>query len=266
MSRQILAELGTRRAASALAGNDRDAFRTATEEVLRWAALPELCLRMAQFSRRAGEADLALRCCEGALTLDPAFAPALSLKGAVLLDLGREEEAERVLRAAGEGESAFAQPHALLGILAARREDWRSARREFTRALVLEPNQPDILHDRALAALADGDPPSAEADLRAALEVAPDHRRARARLAGLLLQAGKRGEAGEVLCGGCAAVQASALDSDSLREMLLMAAQAGFPPCVREWLERTPPGDSDSMRLAKAYLGAEARTLGNQQR
>lgn len=266
MSRQILAELATRRASAALSLNDRAGVRAAVEEALAWSALPEICLRGAQIARRAGEADLALRSCDGALALNPTSAPALSLKGALLLDLGRLEEAERALRAAGEGESALSQPHALLGILAARREEWPSARREFTRALELEPDQPDILHDRALAAIAEGDATSAEADLRAALRVAPHHRRACARLARLLLQSGRRGEAGEVLCGWCAAVPASALESDSLREMLLMAAQAGFPPCVRAWLERSPPAESDSMRLARAYLGAEARTLASQQR
>lgn len=266
MSRQILAELATRRAEAALAAGQTAQALGALSEVLARADLPELLLRAGQQARRAGDPELALRAADGALRRAPDLAPALVLKGALLVEEGRDTEAEAALRAAAEADPRLAQPQALLGQMAARRGDWAGAREAFGRSLDLDPGQPELRHDRALAALAMGDPGAAEADLRAALAVRPGHHASRLRLIRLLGDSGRGAEVAPVLCGGCSAEAAPAWPTPALREFLLVAARSGFPPCVGEWLRRSPPSDEESLALASAYAKAEAEVRRGQQR
>jgi len=266
MSRQVLAELATRRAEASLAAGRGEEAREALVESIARADLPELLLLSGQLARRAGDRELALRAAGEALARRPGFAPALYLRGSILMEDGREGDARSALQAAAAADPSLPQPEALLGQMAARHGDWGSAREAFGRSLALEPRQPDILHDRALSSLALGDAPSAEADLRAALALEPGHRPSRLRLVRLLAESGRRAEAAQVLCGACAVDTASAWPAPALRDLLLYAARLGFPPCVDPWLSRWKPTGEEGRGLAASYADAEAQVRRSQQR
>jgi Tfp pilus assembly protein PilF len=266
MSRQMMAELATRRAEAYLGSGKTKEAGESLREAISTADLPELFLRIAQIARRAGDGELALEAAREALSRNPRMAPALSLQGAVLMDSGREDESAQVLRAASDADPTLAQPHALLGLAAARRKDWGSARAAFDKSLELDPDQPELLYDRALVKISSGDTTAAEPDLRRTLALAPGHRKARLLLAQLQIRAGRKAEARDILCEICSRNPASKEAAKDLQEVLLLAAGAGFPPCVEEWLDRSPPTSMDGKALAVSYSATAQKVRGAQQR
>lgn len=259
MSRQLLAELATRRAEAALSRSQREAASAAVTAALAAADLPELFLLSGQQARRAGDPQLALRATQECLARRPGFAPALYLKGSLLIETGEESEGRAALLAASAADPSLPQPHSLLGALAARRGDWASARESFNRSLEIEPRQPELLLDRARVSAALGDLSAAEADLRAALRLRPEDRGCRVRLVKLLAQSQHTREAAEELCAGCDIGPAEGWSAPVLKEFLLVAAQVGFPPCVGEWLRSAHFQDSERDHLRAGYLFAQGR-------
>lgn len=261
MSRQILAEIATKRAQVLLSMGAKGQASEALREAEGLADLSPLLLRVGQLARRSGDEELAHRSLDAALDLDPEMTAALSLKGAILWEMGRGEESVRALAAAARKDPSLPQPHALLGQIAAKKGEWKAAGEYLSRSLALDPDQPEVLHDRALVSLASGDTVTAITDLRAALALSPEFLSARLRLAGALMDAGDSGGASETLCGGCGAHRAGGMEARELQSFLLLSARAGFPACVGAWLSADPPQSPEARRIAEAYT-ATARQVG----
>jgi len=97
---------------------------------------------LAAYYAKDGRLDDSLREYERAAALPPPWsqAKALAGKGAVLADLGREDEAERVLREALELDPRCAQAHRNLWVLYGRQRKFPEALTEAKAASLLEPN------------------------------------------------------------------------------------------------------------------------------
>ncbi|RMH21153.1 MAG: tetratricopeptide repeat protein [Acidobacteria bacterium] len=154
-----------------------DAALSTLEQVL--AALPEdlESLKMkAQALGHKGDVDAAIQ------TLDQLAAAgdvaALQLIINLLLDAGREEEAQAYMAKLPEGTKV--DPNALLntGIDKYNANELDSALSYFDRAAQENPDLPDVYYYRGLAYLAKGDVEAAKADFQKLLDLAPDHPKA----------------------------------------------------------------------------------------
>lgn len=256
MSRQILADLATRRIERALIEGAPSEAEPAIRLGLRRSDLPELFLRLGQQARRAGRTELAMEASRQALIRNPGFAPGLVLQGTLLFESGHREAAEHALLSAADLDPSLPQTFAQLGRIAASRMRWEYARSAFTRALELDPERADLLYDRALVALAMKDGAAAIRDLRAALRADPSLHAARNRIVSLYLDAGELPLAEKILCEGWSVGEAAAPHGEALKERLLLSARCGFPGCTASWMEGAIVRSTGERDLLEAYRSA----------
>jgi putative PEP-CTERM system TPR-repeat lipoprotein len=104
---------------------------------------------------------------------DPAIAARLiASRGMALLDLGREEDAERAFRRALERQE-IAEAYSGLARVAARREDLEATARHVEAGLAIDDDHAGLLMDRGNLRLARGETDLALEDFRAAMEREP---------------------------------------------------------------------------------------------
>jgi cellulose synthase operon protein C len=138
----------------------------------------------------AGRALDAKNAVDSALLKSPQSEPLVFLKGFVVEQLGKPDEARALYeKAAAQDPSDFA-PHLGLGRLALKSGDLARAGAEIALAVEKGPRQPDAQTALGDWKIARRDPAGAEAAYRAALSLDPDHARAHAGLARVALERG----------------------------------------------------------------------------
>jgi len=230
MSRQVLASDLVRRARGGDGGGE------ALARALYLSDLAPLDLRIAQMARDFGDHDLSLKSLDQALKIDPYLAPALSLKGFILLQSGKNEESRAVLKRAIDLDPSLPQPPSTLGLLSVEEKKWKEAEAWFSRSLELDPGQAATLYNRARARLQLGKTEGAKEDLVSALQVDTTLFPARSLLLDLLRQQESLEESEAVLCGICKAHKPSDLSPEWLASFLVHASRLHFPSCIHDWL------------------------------
>jgi Flp pilus assembly protein TadD len=132
---------------------------------------------------------------ENLVRLNPDSALAHNGVGAIYLDRGEEQRAEREFREALRLQPGHAAALNNLGILAQRRGDLVEARRLYREALVARPNQADVWNNLGTLYEAEGDLARATVAYGEAVRLDPAVPRFMANLAGVLAAQGKRKEA-----------------------------------------------------------------------
>jgi tetratricopeptide (TPR) repeat protein len=108
---------------------------------------------------------------------------------------GDLKEAEVQLRALGEGSPGWALPWIELSEVQIALGAWDLARASISQAAVLDPANPRVYHDRALAEQALGELGVAEQDEAFAVKLRPEYAEAQANLAEIWWRDGRRQEA-----------------------------------------------------------------------
>jgi len=140
----------------------------------------------------AGRLEESLKEYERAATLPPLRAQILALagKGAVLADLGREAEAERVLREVLVQDPNCAQAHRNLWVLYGRRKMYGAALKEAEAAAAIEPGNPENYNRMASIHVFMGQLDKATESYRKCSELDPFQPLYRVRLGVLYMQKG----------------------------------------------------------------------------
>lgn len=113
------------------------------------------------------------------------------LRGLVLLNLGRDQEAAKALETSIALEPDYAPGHAGLANLSARRNDIAAAVARYDKAFALTPLVSPYAYSAAQLSFASGDLPGAETRLREVVRRFPSHAGARNDLAWLLAEKGE---------------------------------------------------------------------------
>jgi tetratricopeptide (TPR) repeat protein len=120
-------------------------------------------------------------------------------RGFALRRLGSKIEALEDCRKASELNPANFKPHLNAALILAQDfEDYEEGLKEFNKALGLNPTSTEVLSSRGLAKMLLGDLSGAEADLRAALSIDPNHVDALCNLGNLYSKQGEFEQAAEV--------------------------------------------------------------------
>jgi tetratricopeptide (TPR) repeat protein len=135
-----------------------------------------------------GRADAALQRIDEALAAHPDTAPALALRGFVLIRLGRTEEARAAFERASQIDPELARARGGLATLAAKSGDLARAVALFDEAAALEGESVHYAYSAAQLALAAGEMDDAEARLREVVRRSPGHAGARNDLAWILAE------------------------------------------------------------------------------
>jgi len=141
----------------------------------------------------------ALAVLDRAAQLDPYNAENPNLRGMVLAELGRSDEATKAFREAASLDPKSAAPHLNLGRLALRDGSLYLASQEFATAKALAPSDPEPAIMLAQALKERGYSISAKAAAREAIALAPDHPEAHAVLGMIYADFGQPKEAREAL-------------------------------------------------------------------
>jgi len=168
--------------------------------------------------------------------------PEQHLRAAQLfLRLGEPEHAVAEIRKALADDPYSAPAWSVLGHALLEQGDEDEAGRALRRAVELDPSLSQPHASLGTLAAKRGDYTAAAAAFARSLERDPDQPMV-ARMQGMA----------EV----CAAIPSEPLPSKDLEHLLLTAAEAGFPSCVREWIAGRP-WDGLDKRITEAYLRAE---------
>jgi Flp pilus assembly protein TadD len=175
-------------ALAALERGDRDtALRLCAEATERDPRDPIPPFVEGNIRSRAGEWARAEECLRLSLKRNPKFPPALQTLSVVLLEQGRDVEAERVLRELATLRPELAGPHVNLGVLLRKRGDLPGAEKAFRHAVELEPGNRNALLNLGTIAADQGRLVEAAQHLRRARAAAPGNPEAAFRLAEVLL-------------------------------------------------------------------------------
>lgn len=164
-----------------LAAGDYAAARTEYE-----AALPDVpevnrpmvLLEIARTHYQEGHEPEAIRSLEQALALDPQNVDALKLISHLLLNAGREEEAQVYMVKLPEGTKLDANTLLNLGIKHYNAQELDAALEEFNRVAAQYPDLPEVYYYRGLTYLNQGKNEQARADFNKLLEMAPESEKA----------------------------------------------------------------------------------------
>ncbi len=131
-------------------------------------------LALAQVRARQGRTAEAIELADKGLELDPNYFTGLLLRASMAEQVGDTAQAERSLAAASVLRPDRAEPHALLARLRFRQSRDTEGFAEFNKAVELFPNNLDYRLALGRAYLQHNDVPSAIAQYRAALRIAPE--------------------------------------------------------------------------------------------
>jgi tetratricopeptide (TPR) repeat protein len=208
---------------------ERD-FRSALKQSPQ-AESPEAALAYLDLAR--GNADDALGRFDRALSVAPAYVPALIGRGQALMDLQREGEALASFEAAVKADPSLTDLQARVAVLrlsatqdllarataAVEAGKWDAARVAYQQAIAASPDSPFLYRDLASVELRDGRPDTAAEQARRAIELDPTDARAYALLGQVLDQ---QGDAAAALA---AYEKARSLDFSSVPPATLEAAR-----------------------------------------
>ncbi|WP_333896739.1 tetratricopeptide repeat protein [Brevundimonas aurantiaca] len=171
-----------------------------------WAAELEIApsdavagVKLAQALRDLGRYDQAAQTAETLLALQPANLDALLELGRAHIGRGQAFYGIAPLEKARDLAPRDWRPYSLLGVAYEQVRRFDDARAAWNQALVLSPDNPDVLTNAATAALTHGDAPGAEALLRRAAAQPTASSKVRQTLAMTLGLQGKMGEAEQIL-------------------------------------------------------------------
>lgn len=253
MSRQVLAMDAVKRAASLLRSNDEETALARLTEAHDLADIRELHLRIAQLALAVPAADLAADACRAAAANEPEFPPALSLLAQARVLQGRWKEAETAAGRATQLAPNLPQPWFVLGLADAEAGRLVDAESHFTRAMDLGGISVPGLINRALVRERRGDFAGAREDLEAARSVDPNAPSAVPLLRVLSTGLVPRAELAREVCATVDDLAIGSLSPERLTQVLLVAARAGAPTCVEDWLSDLAADDSEAFRVAAAY-------------
>ena len=206
---------------------------------------------------RSGQFEPAEQQCRSALQRAPDDVNVLGLYGAILLKLGRNEEAAPALERTIELAPEFAKPYEDLGYLCLDQGDLQRATDLFAKAIELDASQANAHHGYALALAGLGRTAEAEAARARFLNLSP--------VQGWLAEAGKRAAAGqfedaEKICQRALAEQP---DNREALRMLAKIASDDERPLIAEGLLkkviRLSPGSAAACNEFGRFLGEQGR-------
>jgi Flp pilus assembly protein TadD len=160
---------------------------------------PVAAVKLAQALRELGRYDQAAQTAEALLALQPANLDALLELGRAHIGRGQAFYGIAPLEKARDLAPRDWRPYSLLGVAYEQVRRFDDARAAWNQALVLSPDNPDVLTNAATAALTHGDAPGAEALLRRAAAQPTASSKVRQTLAMTLGLQGKMGEAEQIL-------------------------------------------------------------------
>jgi tetratricopeptide (TPR) repeat protein len=167
--------------------------------LVRYPGRMGICRRLADLYLATGRPESAAAALRQATELHRSPEALLAL-GRVSQSLRRYDEAEQALRSAQQLQPASLEPYLHLGRLYLERGEAEAAEQAFLAARVLAPTQAEPRYDLGLSYLhraRSGDEAKAEAELRAAIQLDPEHAGAHRELGRLLLARRRYREAGE---------------------------------------------------------------------
>ena len=130
---------------------------------------PAAAFEAGQNAHQKGDLDSAIRLYTVAVTADPALFQAYYQRAIALTNLHRDSEAEADLRRVVVLKPDFSRAHRSLGRLLLDRDKTDEAKREFARAIELEPKLSGVRLDYASALIKSGDAAGAADQLNAAI-------------------------------------------------------------------------------------------------
>lgn len=166
------------RAQSLLASGDRAGARAAMTEALEsldQAKHPQVLLAMAKSYVEDGDTAAAITTLENSLAIAPDDVESLKLISSILVNEGRQEEADAYMARLPEG--AKIDPNALLnqGIQKYNGNDLDGALADFDAIVADYPDNADAYYYRGLVNMGKAQLEPAKADFRKMLELAPEH-------------------------------------------------------------------------------------------
>ncbi len=157
-------------------------------------------MRIAAELHRGRNIEAAQTIYERVLAIDPDYPDALHFLGILKHQLGRREDAIRLITRSIELVPGHAGFHSNLGNLMFSYERFEEAEREYRSALGLDPDRVEILNNYALLCKGLKRFEESERCFRKAIELAPDYCDARNNLANLLTRLGRIEESIEQAC------------------------------------------------------------------
>ena len=160
---------------------------------------PVAGVRLAQALRELGRYDQAAEAAQATLTVQPANLEAMLELGRAHIARGQAFYGVAPLEQARALAPRDWRPWSLLGVAYEQVNRFDDARAAWNQALILSPDNPDVLTNAAMAAMTHGDAPGAEALLRRAAAQPTASAKVRQNLAMVLGLQGKMGEAEQIL-------------------------------------------------------------------
>ena len=187
----------TRAAYERMDALSRSVFWAGEQEITP--ADPVAGVKLAQALREMGRYDQAVQTVEGVLTVQPANLDALLELGRAHIARGQAFYGVAPLEKARDLAPRDWRAYSLLGVAYEQVRRFDDAHAAWNQALVLSPDNPDVLTNAATAALTRGDAPGAETLLRRAAAQPAASSRVRQNLAMVVGLQGKMGEAEQIL-------------------------------------------------------------------
>ena len=160
---------------------------------------PVAGVKLSQALRELGKYDQAAQAAEATLTVQPNNLDAMLALGRAHIARGQAFYGVAPLERARDAAPRDWRPLSLLGVAYQQVRRFDDARAAWNQALTLSPNNPDVLTNAAIAAMADGDAAGAENLLRRAAAQPTATIQVRQNLAIALGLQGKTGEAEAIL-------------------------------------------------------------------
>ena len=160
---------------------------------------PVAGVRLAQALRELGRYDQAAEAAQATLTVQPANLDAMLELGRAHIARGQAFYGIAPLEQARTQAPRDWRPWSLLGVAYEQVSRFDDARAAWNQALVLSPDNPDVLTNAAMSAMTHGDAPGAETLLRRAAAQPNASGKVRQNLAMVLGLQGKMGEAEQIL-------------------------------------------------------------------
>jgi len=201
---------------------------------------------LARAEQAAGNPEAAIIAVASAVQADPTSLDARLLRGTILGDLGREEEALAELRQVIAGSPARPGVHRTMGLIHARAGRQQRASNQFEKELAINPADAIALTESGILYLSRGELPQAAERLERAVGIAPDSARTHRYLAEVLFRQARYEQGLELQR------QAFRLDPHDV-DLLLDHAKAlhnyGHPDEARQILDAALAGATPDLRL-----------------